>query len=41
MIQVSNEDPNAGALQGIRENDYTDQEIKEWIMHGKIKDFRR
>lgn len=28
-------------LMGIREDYYSDQEIKEWIQHGKIREFRR
>lgn len=37
-----NGDPKyARILQGIRENYYTDKEIKEWIKHGKIKEFKR
>jgi prophage maintenance system killer protein len=36
------DDPNhAKVMQGIRENFYTDKEIKEWFSHGKIKEFRR
>ena len=36
------DDPNyARALQGVRENYYTDEEIKEWIKNGKIKKFTR
>lgn len=36
------DDPNhAKVMQGIRENHYTDEEIKEWLSHGKIKEFRR
>ncbi|MBI4149457.1 type II toxin-antitoxin system death-on-curing family toxin [Candidatus Woesearchaeota archaeon] len=31
----------ARAMQGIRENYYTDDEIKEWITHGKIREFKR
>ena len=32
---------SVGAMQGIRENFYSNDEIKEWIKHGKIKKFRR
>lgn len=36
------DDPNyARALQGVRENYYTDEEIKEWIKNGKIRKFER
>ena len=28
-------------LQGVRENYYTDAELKEWIQHGQIRHFKR
>jgi len=31
----------ARAMQGIREDYYTDEEIKEWIKNGKIREFKR
>lgn len=31
----------AKIMQGIRENFYSHTEIKEWIKHGKIKEFKR
>jgi death-on-curing family protein len=31
----------ARIMQGIRENYYTDEEIREWIKNGKIKEFDR
>ncbi|MBW2974150.1 Fic family protein [Candidatus Woesearchaeota archaeon] len=31
----------ARVMQGIRENYYDDNEIKEWIKNGKIKEFKR
>ncbi len=31
----------AKVLLGIRENYYSDEEIKEWLKHGKIKEFVR
>lgn len=31
----------ARVIQGIRENHYSDDEIKEWIKNGKIREFRR
>jgi|SRR3989338_7420847 len=31
----------AKAMQGVRENYYSDEEIKEWIKHGKIREFTR
>ena len=36
------DDPQyARPMQGIRENYYTNKEIKEWIKNGKIKEFKR
>jgi len=36
------DDPlQARVMIGIRENYYTDQELKEWLKHGKIREFRR
>jgi len=32
---------NVKIMIGIRENYYTQKEIKEWIKHGKIKTFKR
>ena len=34
-------DQNAYILQGIRENYYQDLEIKEWLMKGDIREFKR
>lgn len=31
----------AKIMTGIRENYYTDEEIKNWIQHGKIREFKR
>ena len=31
----------ARVMLGIRENFYSEEEIKEWICHGKIREFRR
>ena len=31
----------AQVMLGIRENYYLDEELKEWIKNGKIKDFKR
>ena len=31
----------AQIMTGIRENYYTDEEIKNWIQHGTIKEFKR
>lgn len=38
---IKDEPHFARALQGIRESYYSDEEIKEWMKHGKIKEFRR
>ena len=36
------DDPKyAKVMQGIREDYYTNKEIKEWIKNGKIKEFKR
>ncbi len=36
------DDPGyARVMQGIRENFYSEDEIKEWIKHGKIREFTR
>lgn len=36
------DDPNsAKIMQGIRENHYSNDEIKEWLKHGKIREFKR
>jgi len=36
------DDPSAAkVMQGIRENYYSHDEIKEWLKHGKIKKFTR
>ena len=36
------DDPHyAKVMQGIREHYYSDDEIKEWIKHGKIREFTR
>ena len=36
------DDPNyATVMRGIREGHYSDDEVKEWISHGKIREFRR
>lgn len=32
---------NAKVMLGIRESHYTDDEIKEWIKNGKIREFKR
>ncbi|MBI1972873.1 Fic family protein [Candidatus Woesearchaeota archaeon] len=36
------DDPNsARVMQGIRENHYSHDEMKEWLKHGKIREFTR
>jgi prophage maintenance system killer protein len=31
----------ARVMQGVRENYYSDNELKEWLRHGKIREFTR
>ncbi len=38
---IANEPENAKIMRGIRENYYTEEEIKEWMKNGKIREFRR
>lgn len=40
-FNVKDEKIQAQNLQGIRENFYSDEEIKEWIKNGQIQDFKR
>ncbi len=40
-ISVHDNPENARVMLGIRENYYADSEIKEWIKHGKIREFKR
>ena len=40
-IGIQDDPENAKALLGIRENYYSDEEIKEWIKNGKIREFKR
>lgn len=40
-FSIKDEPHFARVLQGIRENYYLDEEIKEWIKNGKIKEFKR
>ncbi len=39
--RIQNARKHARVMQGIRENFYTDEEIREWIKNGKIKKFNR
>ena len=38
---VKDNPTSAKVMQGIRENYYSNNEIKEWIKHGKIREFTR
>jgi len=40
-LRVEDNPKNAKVLLGVREGFYSDAEIKEWILHGKIKSFKR
>ena len=38
---VGDEPKQARVMQGIREEYYSHEEIKEWLKNGKIREFRR
>ena len=40
-LNVDNSGKQAKILQGIREDYYTDEEIREWLKTGKIREFKR
>ena len=40
-FEIKDEPNYARVLLGVRERYYSDEEIKEWIKHGKIKPFKR
>ncbi len=40
-FKIKDDPTQAKVMVGIREEYYTDDEIKEWIKHGKIKKFKR
>jgi prophage maintenance system killer protein len=40
-FNIEDDPKQARVMQGIRENYYSDEEIKVWIKHGKIKTFKR
>ena len=40
-FHVKDEPKQAKVMQGIRENFYTMEEIKEWIKNGEIREFKR
>ena len=41
QFNIPDTENNVKVMIGIRENYYTQKEIKEWIKHGKIKTFKR
>ncbi len=40
-FNIEDDPKQARVMLGIRENYYMDEEIKEWIKNGKIKEFKR
>ena len=40
-FQIEDNPSQARIMTGVREGFYTDKELKEWIEHGKIKEFKR
>jgi prophage maintenance system killer protein len=40
-FEIQDNPGQARVMQGIRENYYTDEEVKEWIKNGKIRKFER
>ena len=40
-FNIPDTEKNVKIMIGIRENYYTQKEMKEWIQHGKIKTFKR
>lgn len=40
-LNVEDSEKQVRVLQGIRENYYTDEEVKEWLKKGKIREFVR
>ncbi len=41
VFRIKDDPAHARVMQGIREDYYTREEIKEWIKHGKIREFKR
>ena len=41
VFRVKDDPAHALVMQGIREDYYTHEEIKEWIKNGKIREFKR
>ena len=40
-LKISDDPRFAKVMTGIREGSYSDDEIREWLEHGKIREFRR
>ena len=40
-FRIGDDPAHARIMQGIREDFYTNEEIKEWLKNGKIKEFKR
>ncbi|MFH1224224.1 MAG: Fic family protein [Candidatus Diapherotrites archaeon] len=40
-LGIEDNPANARILQGVRENYYSDAELKEWVKNGKIRQFSR
>ncbi len=40
-LNIDNSGKQARVLQGIREDYYSDEEIREWFKSGKIREFKR
>ncbi len=41
LFGIKDDPDNARVMLGVRERYYSDEELKEWIKHGKIREFRR
>ena len=41
VFRIKDDPAHARVMQGIREDYYTQEEIKEWIKHDKIREFKR
>ena len=41
MFNIKDDPTQARVMTGIREGYYSNEEIKEWIKHGKIREFKR
>ena len=40
-LKITDNPDHAKIMQGIRENYYQHSEMKEWLQHGKIREFKR